>query len=570
MALAYWPALRAGFVFDDHILVEGNRFLRGPLWKAWFTTGPTDFWPLTWTAFWLEWRLWGEQAWGYHAVNLAVHATAAILLWRVLRRLRVPGAGVAGLLFAVHPVAVESAAWISEQKNTLSAVLLECAVLAWIAFVDDRRKGKYALALSLFGLALLAKASVVMAPFLLLGIVLARRRRLEWRDAGLAAPFFALSLVVGLANVWFQSRNAMAGGWAPHRGFGERLGGAAWALLSYLEKAFLPVRLALVYPDWPVRPDSWLFYVPLAGLLTAAGLAVWAAPRWKWVRSCLWGLGYHFVQVLPVLGLVDMAFLAIAPVSNHLQYLALMGPVALAGAGIAALAARFGRAAWAGAGLLVLGLGAATFHRAQAFEDDRSLWTAAVRDAPTSSYAHWQLSAELLEMGDAGRAVAELDRAAELARDPADRHRLRALALLYAGRRGDAASEARASIREGGNPDCRRDAAVVLLQAGETEEALPVLRELAKAAPGASDYTYWLAAALSRSGRVGEAVDLLEAWCRERPGHPRMEQTLAVLLVRLGRVAEARGHAAVTLGVEPQDPRAAILLEQWVRSGRLQ
>jgi Flp pilus assembly protein TadD len=210
-----------------------------------------------------------------------------------------------------------------------------------------------------------------------------------------------------------------------------------------------------------------------------------------------------------------------------------------------------------------------TFHRAEAFADDFSLWTAAVREAPSSAYAHSQLGAELMEKGERRRAVAELESAADLARDPADRHRLRAMALIYSGRPEEAVKEARAAIRTGGNPDLRRDAAVVLLQAGETSEAIPVLQALASAAPGASDYTYWLAAAMSRAGRIGEAVDLLVAWCRDRPGHPRMEETLAVLLARLGRVGEAREHAAALLGVPPGDPRAAALLDEWIRSGRL-
>ena len=283
------------------------------------------------------------------------------------------------------------------------------------------------------------------------------------------------------------------------------------------------------------------------------------------MRTCCWGLGYHLVQVLPILGLVDMAFLAIAPVSNHLQYLALMGPAALAGVGFAALAKRYGRAIWAAAGLLVFGLAATTFHRAQAFENDLALWTAAVGEAPSSAYAHLQLAGEYMERGDARDAVPELERAAILAREAGDRHRLRALALLYSDRTEEALLEARAAIREGGNPDLRRDAAVVLLEAGDANEAIPVLRALAAAAPGASDYTYWLAAALSRAGRTDEALQVLLAWCAERPGHPRMERTLAVLLARTGRKAEARERAARVLDVEPRDPRAEAQLDEWLR-----
>jgi len=565
---AYLPALRAGLVFDDHVLVEGNRFLRGPLWKIWFTTATSDYWPVTWSALWLEWRLWGDRALGYHVTNVALHAAAAVLLWVILRRLRVPGAGLAGLLFAVHPVAVESVAWISEQKNTLSAVLLECSVLSWLGADDDRQARRYGLALLLFALALLAKGSVVMAPVVLVGLELARRRRLDRTTLLRLAPFFGLSLAAGLANVWFQSHNAMAGGWAPDRSLGVRLAGAAWALLSYVQKAYLPVHLAIIYPDWPVSPDSPLFYVPAAGVLLVAGFLAWAVHRWSWARPCSWALGYQAVQLLPVLGLVDMAFSAIAPVSNHLQYLALMGPVALMGTGADAVARRSPTTARAVGAVVVLAFGATTFHRAGAFSDDHTLWTSAVREAPRSVYARLQLAGELVEEGDVPGAAAELGEAAAYARDPADRHRLRAQAALYAGRPVDAVGEAREALRLGGNPEVRRDAAVILVQTGNASEAIPVLQALVRAAPGASDYTYWLAAALSRAGRIGEGLEVLRTWCRERPGHPRMERTLAVLLVRLGRPDEARERAAIEAGVAPSDPRSAARLEEWLRAQR--
>ncbi len=552
-AAAYLPALSAGFVFDDHTLIENNRFLRGPLWRIWLDTSAADYWPLTWTHFWAEWRLWGAHAWGYHATNIALHVCAAILLWRVLRRLGVPGAWLGGLLFAVHPVTVESVAWISERKNTLSAVLFLGAILVWLR--DDRRTRDRLLALMLFLLALLAKASVVMLPLVLLGISVHRNGRLERRDWLETAPFFALSLVAGLVNIWFQRQNAMAGGWAPSRGFADRLGGAGWALASYMETALVPARVAVLYLEWPIGPRSPLFFSPLAAVVALFAM-LWAARRrWPFARPALLALAYHALVLLPVLGFIDIAYFRIAPVANHLQYLALMGPVALAAAGVAWCARRFPLPTRAAATVLVVALVAFTSRRTAAYESDVTLWRRAVAEAPRNALAHYQLSQLLLEVGRVPEALAEMEASARLARGPGAQHRGLSLWHFYAGRDAEAAAEARQVLRLTDDPEARRDAAFVLTRTGFGSEAVGVFEVLVRNAPYSSDYTYWLAAALSRSGRWTEAANVLRSWSRERPGDPKMEEALSLVLVRLGLVAEARQHASAVLGTNPGDPR---------------
>lgn len=564
--LAYLPALGAGFVFDDHVLVEGSRLVRGPLWRVWLTTTTPDYWPLTWTAFWLEWRAFGASPLGYHAVTIALHAVVALLLWRALEALRVPGAWLAGLLFAVHPAAVESVAWIAETKNTLSGSLFLASLLAWLRFDERGGRRPYLLALLSFTLAALAKAAVVMLPLVLLGIALARRGRLGRRDLAASAPFFLVALAVGLANLWFQAHNAMSGGWAPRQGLGERVGGAAWALVTYLGNALLPVRLGFVHGPWPVGSASPLYYLPAAVVVVAAGALLALRGRSAVARAAAWALGYHALMLLPVLGFVDIAYFRFGPVSNHLQYLALMGPVALAGAAVAAIARhpRAARLAPVLAAGLVVTLGGYTFARASDFEDDLSLWTAAVRRAPDSAVAHAQLSGVLGERGRTEEAHAELLAAARVSPDPVERHRYQGQALVLAGRPQEAVAEAQAVLGAEASPGARSDAAWVLAQAGEDAQALAAFRALAREAPNASDYTYWVAALLARQGQLAQAADVLRAWCSDRPGNEDMEQALALTLVRLGRVDEARERAAVVAGVAPGDPRAEAQLTEWL------
>lgn len=561
--LAYLPALRGGFVFDDHPLVESNRALLGPLWHLWTSGAAPDYWPLTWTALWIEHRLWGSSPLGYHVVGVALHATVALLLWRVLRRLAVPGAWLAAMLFVVHPVGVESVAWISEQKNVLSGVFFLAAALAWLSHDETRRLRALALATLLFTLACLAKGAVVMLPVVLAGIVLYRRGRLDRHDLAGLAPLFLVALTTGIVNLWFQHHNALAQGWGPTRGAIERVGGAAWALAFYVQAAFVPVSLGFVHEPWPVRPGSPWFLLPLALLGLGAVLLVAARNRRRWVSPLLAGLAYQAVILLPVLGLVDMAYLRVGPVSNHLQYLALMGPVALLAAGATTLARR-SRLAVPTAAAAAVAFGLGTFQRATDFRDDERLWRAAVRDAPGSAFAHDQLAVLLSERGLTSAAQDEWAAAAELERDPPTRHVYRATWLASTGRAGEAADEARAAIASTDNPEVRVDAAGLLLRMGRSAEAIPVLRGLADAAPSSSKYAYLLANALWREGRKADAVDVLRTFCRDHPREPEMEKALGIALARSGQRPEALAVAAAAAGVGIDDARAAVLLSRWL------
>ena len=565
-AMAYLPAFRAGWVFDDHVIILGNALLRGSLWNVWRSTTVYDFWPLTWTGFWAQWQIWGDQAAGYHAVNILLHITVSLLLWRVLEAMRVPGAWLAGLLFAVHPVTVESVAWVSEQKNTLSGALYLITILSWLRMENRPPSRRIPICLLLFALALLAKASVVMLPVVLLGIALHRRGTLSRRDWLETAPLFAMAILFGLVNIWFQRENVLMGGWGPARGLWERIGGMGWALLFYQKTAFVPVHLAFLYPEWPVSPASLLFHLPVAVLLAFFSF-LWAfRRRISWAPPVLCALSYHALLLLPVLGLLEIAYFQFGPVSNHLQYLALMGPVALVAYGVTRLSGRAPGIAFALAAGLALFFSVSTYHRASAFRDDVTLWTAVVKDFPGSAFARNNLAAFLLDRERRSEALEQLEAAANVSRDAAERHRYRSQWYLYSGRKEEAAEEARQAIRSGGNREVRHQAARVLGAAGQVGESIEAYRTLVREIPNSSTYSYELGAALARSGRLPEAADVLRRYCGRRPGNPVMEEALALTLLRLGFREEARERAAVVVGVGAADPRAAEQLARWERN----
>jgi tetratricopeptide (TPR) repeat protein len=553
---AYVPAFTAGFVFDDHALVVGSAFVRGPFPALWLGSDAPDYLPLTWSTFWLEWRAWGDAAAAYHAANVALHAGAAVLLWRVLRALRVPGAWLGAAVFAVHPAAVESVAWISERKNTLSAVLFLASILAWVRAEDraaaegtERWTSARTASLLLFVAALLAKASVVMLPAVLLGIALWRGGRLRRAHAIAIAPFAAVAVGAGILAWSLQRLNAIGDAPFAARGAWERIGGAAWALLGYERTALIPVRLSFVYPDWPVPPSSPAFALPLLAI-AAAAITAWRLRGRPWIRATAWAMGTHAVLVAPVLGLVDMSYLRVGPMSNHLQYLALMGPAALGGAALARLERWTGRAGAAAlASVLVALLGVASFRRATTFSDDLTLWQTAVREAPGNAFAHKQLAATLASLGRGPEALAEIEAFARTTRDAAERHRARSVRFALLGRYDEAVAEGRQAERIRSDPDFRRDLGRRLVIAGRAGEAIEMLEPLVRGAPENVEYRYWLGIALTIAGRPGEAAAVLREASRLAPGDPRIADALAsALRAEAGRSPRAAHEDGACLG----------------------
>ena len=265
--VVYIPTMQGGFFWDDHSYLVRSQLIHAPdgLRRFWLTREAQDYFPLTSTLLWVEWRLWGMTAAGYHVVNVLLHAAAAVLVWRVLQRLHIAGAWLAGLLFAVHPVAASSAAWITEGKNTLSLTLGLLSITAYLTYEDraerppgpaGRAAGWYALAVLLFLFALLAKTSVAMLPAVLLLCAWWRRGRSCRKDLLRSLPFFALSLALGLVTVWFQKHNVIGAMVVRPEGIGSRVAAAGWMVWFYLFKLLLPAGLCVIYPRWDVDGTS--------------------------------------------------------------------------------------------------------------------------------------------------------------------------------------------------------------------------------------------------------------------------------------------------------------------------
>src|SRR6185312_9465318 len=226
------------------------------LGQIWTRPGATQqYYPVVHSAFWLEHRLWGDATLGYHLLNVLLHVTAACLLAAVLRKLAVPGAWLAAFLFALHPVAVESAAWISEQKNTLSTVFYLLAALAYLRFDARRTAGAYALGLLCFLLALFTKSVTATLPAALLLVLWWKRGRLEGRrDVRPLLPWLAAGLAAGAFTAWVERHFVGAQGPAYVLDLPQRCALSGRIIWFYLGKLAWPARLTFIYPHWTIDP----------------------------------------------------------------------------------------------------------------------------------------------------------------------------------------------------------------------------------------------------------------------------------------------------------------------------
>jgi len=516
---AYWPALGGGFLWDDdgHVTRRELRSLGG-LFRIWFEIGATQqYYPVLHSAFWLEHLVWGDSPLGYHLLNVLLHATAATQFAVLLRRLAVPGAVLAALLFALHPVCVESVAWISEQKNTLSAVLYLAAALAWLRFDTDRRPRAYALATGLFVFALLTKTVTATLPAALLVIAWWRRGRLDARrDVVPLLPWFAVATAAGLFTAHFERTLIGASGEAFALGFLERLLLAGRVFWFYLGSLAWPVQLMFIYPRWTIDASSFAHWLPLlAGIVLLAALVWWS----RRARGLL-AAGLLFAGTLfPVLGFFNVYPFLFSYVADHFQYLASLAVFALAGAGLLQVTAslpRLGRKA--GLALLPLGLGVITWLQAQMYHNEIALYETTLARNPSAWMAHNNLALALTRAGRVDEAVTHLQAALRLRPD-----------------------YAQAESNLGDN----------LTRLGRPAEAIPHLERALRLQPAFADAHNNLGNALVAEGRLADAIPCFETALKYKPLFPLAHRNLGLALAVSGRTDDALRHFARAVELQP-------------------
>jgi len=573
----YWPAMHGGWVWDDKNEVTQMAALDGPgaLGKIWLTPATGDYYPVKTTLEWLEWRWWGDSTFGYHLINVGLHACGAVLLWRLLKKLGVRCARFGGLLFAVHPVAVESVAWVDELKNTLSLPFLLLAMIAYVRFsgagaAESARRsptgeggGFYWLSLLCFLLAMLSKSSVVMFPLILLLYAWWRRGRIGLADLRCAAPFLAISVVLGILTIRFQQQHGLGGGVAGAAfalgGWPTRTARAGLMAAFYFFKCVAPVGLMPIYPRWqvnPAAPGSFLPWLALAAVVSW----LWSK-RATWGRHVLFGLGWFFLNLAPVLGFVAISHFRFTWTMDHLAYLPLAGLVGLAAAGFGAWDGRWtrDRPGWrwlapASAAAICALLAVASHRYAAAFGGDESFWTTALERNPSAWLAENNLGNLLLDRGETAAAIGHFERALHLNPDYPEAEYNLGLACAGLGRLPEAVVHYTASVRlQPGNGDGHNNLGNALLRLGRTPEAIAEYSEAVRLQPTDVQAHCNLGVALMRMNRGAEAIAQYQEALRLRPDSTQARAGLGNAWARLGHLDEAIGQYEAALRLAPDD-----------------
>ena len=566
--VVYTPAIAlGGFVWDDWIFVHEPlvRRLDGIV-SIWLSPAEiareNHYWPMVYTSFWLEHKLWGFNPVGYHAVNVALHAVNSVLVWRVLRRLDVPGAWLAGAVFAVHPVHVESVAWIIERKDLLSALFYLCAIHVWLRFSQAPGPGRYLLCGALFGAALLSKSIVVTLPAALLLLRWWQTGRVTWRDGALIAPLVALSAGVTLADLAFYRDRVDS---AIDFSLVERALIAARALMLYAHQLVWPASLPVLYSRWDVHAGDVVGWLAVAALV-ALGAALWLA-RHRIGRGALAGVAFFVLTLSPVLGFVDFRFMQMAFIADRFQYLASIGLIAVVVGAVVHLAGRSARSRAAvpvmGAAVVVA-LGALCWRQSGVYADDLTFARHIAKTNPSHYAGQSFLSnglrgerryEEALEAARRGVALAE--------RAPGSDTQWAYAALGASLLALDHAAEAEAAFRtslarwsRSEAPTPRLALAQALVAQARYDEALALIRTVIRAHPANDEAHRLEGLALLASGHDEDAAASFEralGVLRRLDTEASVHASLAEALQGLGRHAESAAHLERALERSPNN-----------------
>jgi protein O-mannosyl-transferase len=556
--IAYHPAWNGKPIWDDdaHITKPELRSFSG-LAKIWTQPGATQqYYPLVHSVFWLEYHLWGDSTLGYHLVNILLHFFSALLLVCILRRLAIPGAWFVAAIFALHPAQVESVAWISELKNTLSGVFFFAAMLVCLKFDSERKRKYFIIAIGLFILGLMAKSVIATLPASLLVVFWWKRGRLTWkRDIVPLLPFFAVGIASGLFTAWVE-RTFIIGGEESTFAFTflDRCLIAGRVVWFYVGKILWPVDLIFIYPRWNVDQAVWWQYLfPFATLLCAC--ALWLVRR-RW-RAPLAAFLYFTVTIFPVLGFLNVYPFRFSFVADHFQYLACIGPIAIVAAGIGS-----------GFGLLqgsprrflqpmlymiiLLTLSALTWKQSGVYADAETLYRTTIRKNPDCWMAHNNLGLLLTQTGRTDEAMTHFRKALEINPIYSRAHNNLGNLLMHINRTDEAAVHFRRALEI--NPDyaeTHTNLGTLLVKTGRTDEAAFHFRRALEIDPNDVKAHNNLGNILLQTGRTDEAAFHFRRALDVNPGLAEAHYNLGTILLQTGRMDEAIFHFRKVLEINP-------------------
>jgi len=565
--LAYQPAWHGGLLWDDDNCSTPRelRSLDG-LGRIWFQPRATaQYYPLVYTTYWVQQRLWGDSTTGYHLVNLLLHIGCVVLVLKILRFLRVPGAELAAIIFALHPVNVETVAWIAERKNTLSGIFALAATLCYLKF-DENRSGRekdspqgrayrsYAFAIGLFVLGLLSKTAIVTLPLAWLVIFWWKRGAISWRrDVVPSIPFVCLSVASGLVTRWFENVGIGYKATILDLSLLDRCLIAGRAFWFQLSKLLWPSNLTFVYPRWEINAGVWWQYLFPIGVLGLLGI-LWTLRRSS--RAPLAGVLIYILLLLPSLGFLNIYFFVYSFVADHWQYLACLGIITPCASGIVLLAERSKRwqALLEPATMLLLGgiLFVLTWQQSRMYTDIETLYRTTIARNPSCWMAQVNLGNILYQANRIPEAMDLFNQAMRI--KPAVAHYSLGNALVQKQRTLEAIDEyKRALAIDPDEAETHNNLGNALLLRGRTPEAIDEYEQALRLNPVYAKAHNNLGNALVQIGRASEAIDHYKEALRIAPNSVNAHNNLGTALVQMGRTSEAIEQLHAALRINPND-----------------
>lgn len=565
--IAYIPCLKGDFLWDDNMFLTDNHLIKSQngLRDFWFSAKAPDYFPLTSSMLWFEWRLWGENPDGYRIINILLHAVSAILIWLILKELRIPGAWFCALFFGLHPVHVESVAWITQRKNALAMVFYLLTILFFIRSQKTPDKRFYILSLFFFLLSLFSKTAVVMTPFILLGCIFWLRRKILSRDIVKLIPFFILSIILGLVTAWFQHNRSIGADIIRTDGFASRFSIAGSAVWFYIFKTVFPFNLSFIYPRWEIPSVSPLSFLP--GIIILVLMILFIVKRKSWGAPFLFALGYFLITLFPVLGFVNIYYMRFSLVADHWQYFSNIGIIALIVGGIAWLVNKNGhlfRSISVIAGiLLVCLLFILTFKRNYIFKDPETLWKDNIKRHPSAWLSYKGLADTFRIRGKSGEAIEQARKAVQIKPDYAAAYNLLGTLYSESGDIDKAGENYLLAIKYNpGDFMAHNNLGSVYYTLGRWAEAEEYYTKALELNPEMANTYYNLAQVMLNQSRMEEAEKYLSDVIRLDSGHEKALFDLAMIRKMRKDLSSARELLEQALEKNPEFSRGRFELSE--------
>ncbi len=584
--LAYLPAMNSGFIWDDDDYVINNESLRDAsgLRRIWSDPKATpQYYPFVHSTFWLEYQAWGLAAPGYHVVNVLIHLANAMILWRLCRRLEIPAAWMIGLIFAIHPVHVESVAWITERKNVLSGLFYLSSAWAYLRYSDvlmsDRPNQEdtssktkstwklYLLSMVLFIAALLSKTVTATLPAALLLVIWWKHGTISRKRVMDVLPMFVIGIGFGMLTVWLEKYQVGAEGMDWELSWIERILIAGRVICFYAAKVLVPLGLVFTYPRWEIDANqAWQYLFPVAVVVTIVALFL---SRNRITRGPVVAFCFFCGTLFPALGFFDVYPMRFSFVADHFQYLASIGMIVLYVQVAVVMYHQLASTEWVarGRGMVVVGcavaivLGSLTWKQTLIYKDLETLWRDTIARNPTSWMAHNNLGALLNRRGDFVEAESHLVESIKLKPNFAD-----SVSNLGKAREGQGDIAGAQSLYEQAVQISPTDAkalnnlAAVYGMTGRLDESRQMVERAIQSNPKLASAYGNLGSLEAVQGNLLAAIENYEHSLEIDPSSIEIRMNLARLLIQRTDFSAARKELQMVLDQSPQDVSALLNL----------